>query len=166
MKIAIFTVLLSLFFVSCSGPRIIPSIDEKGKLVITGKMSWEEWKTITSWEDTDANKFHIDTTKFALFKTILDAEQVHLKIFAGSWCGDSKQELPKVFYILKKINFDTNRVELYGVDRDKLEQNAVAEEYNILKVPTVVVIKNGKETGRIVEFPQSDWVDDILSNIK
>lgn len=51
---------------------------------------------------------------------------------------------------------------MLGVDREKREPSATAEKWNINKVPTVVVLSQGKELGKIVEYPEANWEDDIL----
>jgi hypothetical protein len=38
------------------------------------------------------------------------------------------------------------------VDRDKKTLSHLSEAMNVTKVPTIIVMRNGKEEGRVVEF--------------
>jgi hypothetical protein len=36
------------------------------------------------------------------------------------------------------------------------------KDTKINKVPTMIIIKNGKEIGRIEEFPEDTWENDLI----
>ena len=84
-------------------------------------------------------------------------------IFFGTWCGDSKREVPRFYKIVKnahlKDNFD---IELWAVDRKKHLQNSLPQDNNIQYVPTFIFYKNGKEIGRIIESPDNTLEQDML----
>lgn len=58
----------------------------------------------------------------------------------GTWCGDSKREVPKLYKILEA-------------------------SLNIHRVPTVIFYKDGKEVNRIVEHPIKTFEEDIQNII-
>jgi len=92
----------------------------------------------------------------------------HYKIqaFFGSWCGDSKRELPSFYKILEKANYPMNQLEVIAVDRTanayKKAPNGEEKGLNIHKVPTFIFYKDGKEVNRIVESPVETLERDIL----
>lgn len=93
-------------------------------------------------------------------------EKFTLKIVFGSWCGDSKRELPKMMKVLNAAGFRENNIELIGV-YDSLEvykQGPKREEkgLNIYRVPTFIVYHKDKEIGRIVEYPVESLERDLL----
>lgn len=89
-----------------------------------------------------------------------------IKVIFGSWCGDSKREVPRFLKLLSAASFPADRLTLIGVDDslDVYKQSPQREEagLHIYRVPTFVVYENGKETGRIVEFPAESLERDLL----
>lgn len=93
-------------------------------------------------------------------------EKFTLKIVFGSWCGDSKRELPRMMKVLNAAGFPEKNIQLIGV-YDSLEvykQAPKREEkaLNIYRVPTFIVYQKDKEVGRIVEYPIESLERDLL----
>jgi tetratricopeptide (TPR) repeat protein len=89
-----------------------------------------------------------------------------IKIIFGSWCGDSKRELPKMMKVLNAAGFAEKNIQLIGV-YDSLEvykQAPKREEkgLHIYRVPTFIVYQKDKEIGRIVEYPVESLERDLL----
>lgn len=89
-------------------------------------------------------------------------------VFLGTWCSDSRREIPR---FLKTVNEIQNRhvhYRLYGLDRTKKDNAGLTEKYDILQVPTFIVLEGGNELGRIVEEPiqsvECDWVGILLDD--
>lgn len=89
-----------------------------------------------------------------------------MKMFFGSWCGDSKRELPKMIKVLEQLSFPQKNITLIGVDdsTEVYKQSPQRQEagMNIFRVPTFIVYENGKEVGRIVEYPTETMERDLL----
>jgi tetratricopeptide (TPR) repeat protein len=89
-----------------------------------------------------------------------------IKVFFGSWCGDSKRELPKMMKLLEKLSFTQNNFTLIGVDdsTEVYKQSPQRQEagMNIFRVPTFIVYENNIEVGRIVEYPAETMERDLL----
>ncbi len=90
--------------------------------------------------------------------------------FMGSWCGDSKREVPIFYKVLHQAEFPMSALTLIAVDRapDSYKQSPGGEQegLNIHRVPTFIFYKNGKEVGRITERPVVTMENDILSMLK
>lgn len=89
-----------------------------------------------------------------------------LKIVFGSWCGDSKRELPKMMKVLNAAGFPEKNIQLIGV-YDSLEVYKQAPKHeekglNVFRVPTFIVYQKDKEIGRIVEYPVESLERDLL----
>ena len=97
-------------------------------------------------------------------------DSVQLLIFMGTWCEDSQNIIPKFYSLLEAAAFSQDRVTLIGVDRQKKTYSHLAEALNITNVPTIIVMKSGKEMGRVVEFGKYGMFDkelgEILGSIK
>ena len=87
---------------------------------------------------------------------------VEVTTFMGTWCGDSKRETPRMLKILDAANFKEKNFELITVDRSKTKPTEYTAGNNIIRVPTFIFKKDGKEIGRIVERPVESLEADML----
>ncbi|WP_348661835.1 thioredoxin family protein [Croceibacter atlanticus] len=98
-------------------------------------------------------------TAAAISKYINDYD---IKVFMGTWCSDSKRETPKLYKLLEESGYNIANLEVISVDRKKVTPNNLQEGYDIIKVPTIIFSKNGKEVNRFVEYAQETLAEDIL----
>lgn len=85
-------------------------------------------------------------------------------IVLGTWCGDSKEQVPRFFKIIDQTGVQFDQLEIFCVDRTKeapgMEIKAI---YNIEKVPTFIFYQNDNEIGRIIETPKNslekNWLE-------
>lgn len=91
---------------------------------------------------------------------------IRIKGFMGTWCGDSQREIPNFYKLLDATDFNYKNLELIAVNRAKKAKD-LEKGYNIIRVPTFIFYKGGKEIGRFVEHPNDDSTieDDILKII-
>jgi thiol-disulfide isomerase/thioredoxin len=92
-------------------------------------------------------------------------DTIQLLVFMGTWCEDSQNIIPKFFVLTEAAAFSGDRITLIGVDRQKKTFSHLAEALNITNVPTIIVMKNGKEMGRVVEFGKYGMFDKELGEI-
>ena len=81
----------------------------------------------------------------------------------GTWCPDSRREVPKFMRVLAAVNFPLTAVEIIGVDNSK---NAPVADYSLLdiqRVPTFIINKNNIEAGRIIENPVTSLEQDMVN---
>lgn len=83
-------------------------------------------------------------------------------VFFGTWCPDSKREVPRLLKIADLVGIAPDSVRLYGLDRSKTSPDGLTEKYAITRVPTFIFLKHAEEVGRITEFPQTTLEGDIL----
>lgn len=97
-------------------------------------------------------------------------KDVHVIIVLGTWCGDSKDQVPRFLKILDKSGFETEKCTLIGVDSQKSARDIDVSVYDIERVPTFIFYRDEVEIGRIVETPsqtlESDALKICLSNMK
>jgi thiol-disulfide isomerase/thioredoxin len=83
-------------------------------------------------------------------------------IFFGTWCKDSISEVPKILRVLDVADNKNLKLALYGVDRGKKEDLGMSEKFSIQRVPTTIVLRDGVELGRIVEYPEKSNEEGLL----
>lgn len=86
-------------------------------------------------------------------------EGVSALIFLGTWCGDSRREVPRFYKVVDMAEFSDVRI--VGLDRKKKSPDGTESGYHIERVPTFIFFKNDKEIGRIVETPTTTLEEDI-----
>jgi thiol-disulfide isomerase/thioredoxin len=92
-------------------------------------------------------------------------DSIQLVIFLGTWCEDSQAIIPKLFPFFDAAGFSNDRVTLIGVDRNKKSISHITDAFNVINVPTIIVMKEGKELGRVVEYGQYGMVEKELAEI-
>lgn len=80
----------------------------------------------------------------------------------GTWCSDSKREVPRMLRIMQYANIPPEKLRMIGVDREKMSPGGETAIYAITHVPTFIFLRDGEEIGRIVEAPLATLEKDIL----
>nr|WP_068892344.1 thioredoxin family protein [Pedobacter panaciterrae] len=83
-------------------------------------------------------------------------------IVLGTWCGDSREQLPHFLKTVDDSSLDKNNITFICVDRTKKAENGLLENLNIDRVPTFIIYDNEKELGRIIEKPIVSIEEDIV----
>lgn len=87
----------------------------------------------------------------------------NIVIVLGTWCGDSREQLPRFLKLSDLLQIDSGKLKLIGVDRQKQAVTMDISHLNILRVPTFIFFRNDKEIGRIIETPQISLEKDMLN---
>lgn len=83
-------------------------------------------------------------------------------VFGGTWCGDTQSLLPKFYKLIDKSGYPENNITLIAVDRQKTTSDNSHVKYGITNVPTFIILKAGKEVGRVVEYgKEGDMVKEL-----
>jgi thiol-disulfide isomerase/thioredoxin len=90
-------------------------------------------------------------------------EDTEIILFHGAWCSDCRREVPRFMRILEVVNNPHFILNDYEVNRQKQDILSKFEEYGIKFVPTFVVMREGRELGRIVEKPQKSLEEDLAA---
>ena len=72
-------------------------------------------------------------------------------IFLGTWCLDSRREVTRLWVAFDQSGALPFDVRYVGVDRAKEAPNGLSEGRDIEYVPTIIVYRDEREVGRIVE---------------
>jgi Thioredoxin. len=86
-------------------------------------------------------------------------------VFGGTWCSDTKNLLPVFYRLVDKSGYDEKNITLVAVDRNKQTTHGLNKKYHITNVPTFIVLQNGKEAGRVIEYGKYNAIDKELGEI-
>ncbi len=129
---------------------------------LLGKLTWADWKKNAGWESYAAVNFAPNPAFVQRIEEDVHSFDFSFIVFAGNWCEDSRSELPKFYQLLEMANIPASKVTMYGLDENKNDITRNAEKFGIYKVPTIIVVRNGIENGRIAEKPHTSWDLDLI----
>jgi thiol-disulfide isomerase/thioredoxin len=136
-----------------------------GTKIVKGFLSKQELATDPSfiWFAENQKGYTPDQNALQLLRANRDS--INIVAFGGTWCGDTKYILPKFFALTDAAGLSPDRVTLLGVDRSKKTIQHLSEAFGITNVPTLIIMKNGKEVGRVVEYGHTGLFDKDLAEI-
>jgi thiol-disulfide isomerase/thioredoxin len=157
--------LLSLTIYSFAQTQYEVITEAGGSKILKGIFAKENLSTDTSykWYAENLKGYIPNADAVAALKK--NNSNIQLVVFMGTWCDDSKNIVPKFYSLLGAAGFPESRVSLIGVDRSKKTISHLTEAFNIINVPTIMVMKDGKEAGRVVEYGKYGLFDKELAEI-
>jgi thiol-disulfide isomerase/thioredoxin len=87
---------------------------------------------------------------------------VDITIVMGTWCSDSRREVPRFYKLFENLDFNIDDIKLINVDTKKEAEGTTVSELNIERVPTFIFKRGGEEIGRIIETPDESLEADML----
>ena len=148
----IFSLIVIAILVSCSSTKKAPAEkNANGNLVgYVTKDSFKAEPYASEWFNDFYEYYETDKEVVQKLKPLL--KDVKIVGFMGTWCDDSKREIPNFYKTLDEAGFDSKNVDLIAVNKSK-KANGLEKGLDIIRVPTFIFYKDGKEIGRFVEHP-------------
>jgi thiol-disulfide isomerase/thioredoxin len=93
------------------------------------------------------------------------SSNLHFIVFGGTWCDDTKLILPRFYALADAASIPAANISLIGVNRSKKTLGHLSESLNVTNVPTIIVLQDGKEIGRVVEYGKTGLWDKELGEL-
>ena len=140
--------------------------DESEKPMLIGCCTREAFNdtSFSEWWNSEYNMYEVDVNTVDEIKESF--EDVEIKLVMGTWCSDSRREVPRFYKILDEIGYPSENVSLINVNRDKVGLADEVDGLEINFVPTIIFYKNDEEIGRIIEMPYESLEKDMLEIVK
>lgn len=111
--------------------------------------------------DPNYKSYTPDSTSFNELSKLLKGKKV--TIVLGTWCGDSKFQVPHFLKIMDALKIDEDKISFIAVDGSKHAENGLIDNLKITNVPTFIFTdKKGVEVARITERPTETLEKDML----
>jgi len=125
-----------------------------GEAMLLNKIKISELQSspFDSWFNKEFEEYQLDSE---LLLAIEDFDNVKVEVFLGTWCKDSRREVPRAKKIFDNLGLNENQITWVCVNRDKISPDGLEQNKQINYVPTFIFSKNNVEIGRIVESPSS-----------
>ncbi|MBS4066008.1 MAG: thioredoxin family protein [Chitinophagaceae bacterium] len=168
MKHAMIGALCTLITISASAQFNINQVtkDKNGNEMLIGCCTREALsrEPFAAWFNNNYFNYAVDTSLIVSLKEKMDRKQ--FLIFMGTWCGDSKREVPRMLKIFDYCGVKPEQVKIIMVSNaDSLYKQSPNHEekgLNILRVPTLIVYENTTEINRVIEYPVESLEKDLL----
>ena len=168
MKNAILSAaLFAALTISCSTQKDVNKViidPDLNKEILIGKVNENGLNNEDVFTNTKLyyDIYKVDTELAKAIKS--NSKGISVKVIFGSWCGDSKINVPAFQKIVDVSEFNISKVEYIAVNRKKGGGSVDITNLKVTYVPTFIFYRKKKEIGRIVEYPKSktieqDWVD-------
>jgi thiol-disulfide isomerase/thioredoxin len=145
-------------------------VNENNQTILLGYCSQQMLleKPFSNWFLPNYNNAKTDSS--TIVSLIGAFKKKNIEIFAGTWCGESKADLPQFLKILKEAGVDSSRVKLIFLNNTALlfKQSPQHEEAgkNIVRTPTYIIYDGRKELGRIIDSPVESFEKDLLKILR
>jgi thiol-disulfide isomerase/thioredoxin len=176
-KIIISLVTIMLIISGCAVRKSSPSVSVADEQPATDSVNFSDqitWllgyfnpgqlssKPYSYWYVKGFDEYQIDSDALNKLSDI-NKDGLSIKIVMGTWCSDSRREVPRFMRIIDTWNFPTTMITFIGVDNEK--QSPVGEYLNldIQRVPTFIIFRNNIEVGRIIENPVTSLEQDLVN---
>jgi thiol-disulfide isomerase/thioredoxin len=129
------------------------TINDRKETVLNGiitKYAIANNDVLKTWYVANKNGYKPDAAVLTAMQAVKG--KVQFVIFGGTWCEDTQNILPKFFTLQELAGVDDSSISFYGVDRAKKTLGNLQDAFKVTNVPTIIVMKDGKEVGRVVEY--------------
>jgi hypothetical protein len=139
----------------------LPSLAQDKMLLGEISKSDLQQAPFSTWYTENESDYQVDAAAIEGLENLL--EGVEIKIGMGTWCHDSKREVPRFYKILDQAGINIEHTKMYALDRKKLSENSEATSMNIQNTASIIFYKNGVEMNRIVERPVVSLEKDMMA---
>ena len=135
--------------------------ENSGKQVLIGEITRNAFKdtSFAWWFNSEYDTYNPD--KLILDSIARKLKDVDITIVLGTWCSDSRREVPRFLKILDSLKYSLDKIKMIAVDRNKEDLNGAVDSFSIELVPTFIFYREGKEIGRIEESPKETLEKDF-----
>ncbi|WP_029035239.1 TlpA family protein disulfide reductase [Salinimicrobium terrae] len=141
-------------------PEPVVSQEDQSDMLI-GEIEREDLQQppFSAWFDPMYKSYKPNKEALEIIKEHINDYEI--KMFLGTWCGDSQREVPKFYKLLELADYNMDKLNVRAVRRDKTLPNDGQKEYDIQYVPTIIFLKDGEEVGRFVEYANDELEEDV-----
>lgn len=116
------------------------------------------------WFGMGYNLYEPDRETISYLKKAI--KKYNMVVLMGTWCEDSHNMMPRLYKVLRMIDYPLNKFVMYGLDREKQGTKGEEKKYAVSSVPTVILFHDGQEIGRITELVEKSVEADLAAIIE
>ncbi|NJO87856.1 MAG: hypothetical protein HC831_02035 [Chloroflexia bacterium] len=137
--------------VSCSGTKKLnqQKFDEKAnKDILYGycDLNGLTVPPFDEWYYAEFSTYEPDQEILSNIESTGGLSNVDITIVMGTWCSDSRREVPRFYKLFENLDYSAERIILINVDTKKEAKGTIVEKLNIEKVPTFIFQKEVRKS--------------------
>lgn len=158
IKIIFLLVLFIVLLILCN--NILKQQQENSNKIIDDTNNISEINELSEFNDLiqennmNENVFEVTSENFE--KEVLESDKIVLIDFYAEWCGPCKMLSP----IVESVASEETNTKFVKMNVDNCEDIAI--KYQVMSIPTLVVIKDGKETNRSVGLIDKTRIKELI----
>lgn len=117
----------------------------------------ENEKQMGSVKTNKAESNVIEVTSSNFEEEVLKSDRLVLIDFYADWCGPCKMLEP----IVNEFSSENEDIKVVRINID--EEAELAYSYDIMSIPTLVVIENGEESSRVVGVVEKEIIEEMCN---
>jgi thiol-disulfide isomerase/thioredoxin len=141
---------------ACTSAHKTPSLNASGEFQPQQLLSWY------SAFDEQYRRYSPDKRELQAMQA-LNGKSV--LILFGSWCHDSEREVARFLKLADASGVRLKQLRLVAVGLDKKDPAGLAQRYNLLYTPTIIVMDDEQELYRMVERPKGPLALDLQQGL-
>lgn len=118
-----------------------------------------------NWYSEEYDYYKLDYNSLEQIKE-KNLEGLKTTIVMGTWCSDSRREVPHFYKIVDSLGYDESNIKMICVDHAKVGLASEVDGLNIKLVPTFIFYRDDEEIGRIIETPEETLEADLAKILK
>ncbi len=137
---------------------------------LVGRVTTSDLKAApyADWFDGQYSRYQPEAANVERLRPLLGG--VSIEAYFGTWCGDSRRQIPRLARLLDLTGVNESRLTLVALSDRPMEFKQApghpeAKRY-VHRTPTIVVLRDGREIGRIVETPAATLDSDLLAIVE
>lgn len=130
---------------------------------LIGEISFEQLLDLPDWFGEELASYRPNMEYVNQIPQHMD--DVSIVCVVGTWCSDSRREVPRMFRLMQITNISPETMRMIGVDRDMMSPGGENITLKVERVPTFIFYRDGEEIGRIIETPYASLEKDMLGII-
>lgn len=124
--------------------------------ILEGKLTRAQIESY-SWFKQQYNAYK---PSLSVVEQLVNYPKCSLLVVLGTWCSDSHELVPQLFKVADLAGWD--KIEIIGVDKKKQCSSVDITPLKIEYVPVIMLFKDKKLVGRIVETTEKSIEEDLL----
>ena len=133
----------------------------KGHPILVGQIPVQalEKEPYAAWFKENYAEYMPDKPTLQALKD-MDKSGIRIDVYMGTWCPDSREHVPHFVRVVREAGFSVKQYRIFALPRHYGDSPLVKGK-NIIRVPTFIVYRNGKELARIIEYPMESIEKDL-----
>jgi thiol-disulfide isomerase/thioredoxin len=132
--------------------------------IMIGEVNWDGLTAAPYGELFIPNYLEYEVDSVSLKNIVGKLDDIEVVTFMGTWCEDSQLQVPQFYKIMDYLKYDLGKMKVGAIDRDEngLIMTPSSTSYSVAHIPAFIFYRNGKELGRISEYPKKTLEKDMV----